>query len=378
MKVLLIGHEALLNGASRSLVNIVQELIGNHEIYVMTPFASGPVVDELKKYPVHVVYYPYFRWCDAKLTRKNWFKKRVFWYLYEWIVDGVTALRAARFVRREKIDIIHSNTGVINIGALISRLSGCHHVWHLREFGDLDFSLYPLVTRRRYVRVMNRCTDYFICISKAISEHYTWIDPEKKVVIYNGVDQAHCITRDSHADDCVDFLISGRIGKAKGQQCAVDACRILLEKGKTNFHLSLCGQGSLEEPVPDALKPYISELGVIKDMPALRKGMDVELVCSKAEAFGRVTAEAMMGGMPVIGSNTGGTTELIRDGETGFLFEQGNAYDLADKMAYYMEQPKRCRVMGEKARAYAMEHFTIERCVKEIVALYERCLDQTR
>ena len=104
--------------------------------------------------------------------------------------------------------------------------------------------------------------------------------------------------------------------------------------------------------------------------------MDVELVCSRAEAFGRITAEAMMGGMPVIGSDTGGTPELIREGETGFLYEYGNSEALADRMAFFIEHPEAITMMGHKAQAYALQNFTIERCVKEIMDVYREVIRQ--
>ena len=115
-------------------------------------------------------------------------------------------------------------------------------------------------------------------------------------------------------------------------------------------------------------------MGQVNNMPALRSEVDVELVCSRAEAFGRVTAEAMMAGLPVIGSNTGGTPELIVEGETGFLYEYNNLDDLVDKMEILITNSKLRNIMGQKAQNYAIEHFTIDRCVDEIEAVYHQVL----
>lgn len=67
-------------------------------------------------------------------------------------------------------------------------------------------------------------------------------------------------------------------------------------------------------------------------MPEIRKNVDIEIVSSKQEAFGKITVEAMMGQIPVIGSNSGGTKELIKHNQNGLLFESGNADDLAKKI----------------------------------------------
>lgn len=74
-------------------------------------------------------------------------------------------------------------------------------------------------------------------------------------------------------------------------------------------------------------------------MPSLRKNMDVELVCSRAEAFGRVTAEAMLGGMSVIGSNTGGTVGLINHKKIGYLYSKSDINELAEYMKEFICNP---------------------------------------
>lgn len=56
------------------------------------------------------------------------------------------------------------------------------------------------------------------------------------------------------------------------------------------------------------------------------------LMCSKMEAFGRVTVEALKCGLPVIAANTGGSLEIIEDGTNGYLYQSGNTLDLADKI----------------------------------------------
>ena len=106
--------------------------------------------------------------------------------------------------------------------------------------------------------------------------------------------------------------------------------------------------------LPDGM---ITFTGYVSDMAGLRKTTDVELVCSAMEAFGRVTAEAMLSSNPVIGADSGATPELITDGENGFLFESGNAEALADKMRYFLERPDELVRMGTNACRYAKEHF---------------------
>lgn len=78
-----------------------------------------------------------------------------------------------------------------------------------------------------------------------------------------------------------------------------------------------------------------------KDMAAFYKAIDVFVMASKAETFGMVTIESMACGTPVIGSNAGGTPELLQHGKLGYLFEPLSADDLANKIADFLAEPNR-------------------------------------
>ena len=70
------------------------------------------------------------------------------------------------------------------------------------------------------------------------------------------------------------------------------------------------------------------------------------------ENFPRTIVEAFACGLPVIASRIGALADIVRDGETGLLFEPGNPRDLADKMAWALANPERMAAMGRNgARA---------------------------
>lgn len=78
-----------------------------------------------------------------------------------------------------------------------------------------------------------------------------------------------------------------------------------------------------------------------KDISTFYHAIDAFVMASKAETFGMVTIESMACGTPVIGSNAGGTTELLHNGEIGYLFEPLSADDLAAKIADFLDNPHR-------------------------------------
>ena len=371
MNILFIGHEDYLNGASRTLLSIIDYLRRDNNIYVLTAYQEGEFYTELSKRNINIIVKPFYRWCVVKKGTIAWIKCLLKWYLKHIWINNKTALEMANYITVNKIDIIHSNTSVINISAMIKSRCDVKHIWHLREFADLDFNMYPLVPRWYYYHYMNKYTDKFICISKAVKNYYSNLNEDKKIVVYNGIDSSYFIDRQiRNKSDTINFLIAGRISLAKGQGEAIQACEILINQGIDNFELYIAGTGTYKKEIPKVIKDKIHFLGPIDDMKSLRKKMHIELVCSKSEAFGRVTVEAMLGGLPVIGSNTGGTTELIKHGFTGYLYEFGNSKDLAKKMYHLIKNPDLIYKMGKNSQLYAQENFTVEKCVTAIKNIY--------
>jgi glycosyltransferase involved in cell wall biosynthesis len=96
------------------------------------------------------------------------------------------------------------------------------------------------------------------------------------------------------------------------------------------------------------------------------------------ETFGLVGAESMANGIPVVGSNLGATACLIEDGVDGFLFETGNAKDLAEKVSRLWNDTELCRQMGGNGRAKAMRLWNSETHVKGLLDTYSKAIANVR
>src|SRR4030095_10023516 len=148
------------------------------------------------------------------------------------------------------------------------------------------------------------------------------------------------------------LLISGWIKESKGHEDAILAVKELVNR-KRDVELILMGVASprylkeLQEMVRDEdLQGYV-RFHEFRDNPfPVVHEADVVLLCSKNEAFGRVTVEAMLLKKPVIGTNSGGTPELIREGYNGLLYEPGDYRQLADKIEYFIEDREKVREFG--------------------------------
>ena len=369
-----------------SLLGMIDQLSAENNIYVAVPIKEGFLVDELRKRKIPVFYQHSFWWMispgasQGSAMFRKWVYKILVFHNY------VCAWRLRKMVKQYAINLIHTNSSVINTGGILSKMMHVPHVWHVREFGQEDFGFIGAWNYGRIYRFMERHSDRVIAISEAVKSKYNKrISADLMRVVYNGVGEENLYEKKQEArnTDIVQFLISGRVSEEKGQEQAVEAVALLVERGYQNLHLSIAGPGDtelLQKLVKQRhIEKYVSFLGFRTDLHLLRRKMDVELVCSRCEAFGRVTVEAMMCSNPVIGSNSGGTLELVRNGENGYLYRQGIAEDLADKISCFLENPQDIARMGNNAYCYAKEKFVSARNAENIMAVYrELCTEAGR
>lgn len=131
----------------------------------------------------------------------------------------------------------------------------------------------------------------------------------------------------------------------------------------------------------------------LENMPAIRllgwqQPQDIYALMTKAaylvmpsiwyENFPRTLVEAFACGLPVIASRLGAMAELVRDGETGLLFDPGNAHDLAVKMRWADSHPDVMRRMGEAARAEYEARYTSETNFGLLMAIYQDAIQDYR
>ena len=381
MNILFFANESRLGGANLSLLGLIDELRERHKILVVVPIKKGYMVDELQRRGIPVYYRHSFWWMLAPAGNLALTVLKKTAYKVLCLNNYLCALSLLGVVKKQKIDIIHTNSSVLNTGGILASMAGIPHVWHLREFGQEDFGFFPVWKYDKLCGFINTHSDSVIAISQAISEKFQHkISSQKLEIVYNGVGEENVYDK-SHADrreGKLSFLIGGRISREKGQEDAVKAVKLAVQRGYGNLHLTIAGPGRadyLEELiVREHLGEYVTLLGMVKDMPSLRKKMDVELVCSVCEGFGRVTIEAMMSSNPVIGSDTGGTPELIQDGVNGYLYRQGNIQELADKIIGLLEHPEEIGRMGRNAYLFAAGRFTRKKNAEKILEVYEKLI----
>lgn len=378
MNILYIAHESRMGGANLSLLGMIDHFAKEHNIYVVVPIKEGFLVDELHKRGIPVIYQHSFWWMvapganAASTIMKKWIYKVLVLHNY------ICAFRLRKVVRQYAIDMIHTNSSVLNTGGILAAMTHVPHVWHIRELRQEGLGFIDVWETNRIYRFMSKHSDRIMAISVAVQDWYKDKLPASQIrVIYNGVGEENLYQKkwEKGQKDIVQFLISGRISEEKGQEEAIEAVALLVERGFHNLHLSIAGPGEPEllckMTKQKKIEKYVSFLGYRTDLPSIRRKMDVELVCSRCEAFGRVTVEAMMSSNPVIGSNSGGTPELIKDGENGYLYCRGDGTDLADKMSRFLDGTGNIQRMGQCAYRMTKERFSSKVNAENVMEIYQ-------
>ncbi len=182
---------------------------------------------------------------------------------------------------------------------------------------------------------------------------------------------------------CLKLLYAGRLSSDKGVETAIQAMAYLRrEHGLNNLHLGLAGAGALEYEqhlrhliAQEQLEDAVTFLGRVppEEMPTLYSQYEVLLVPSIwPEPFARVVLEGMAAGLVVVAAPTGGTAEIVRQGENGLLFAPGNAADLADQIAKLtLDAPLR-RHLAQNGRKTVQDNFTVTQMLDAIEAFLEQ------
>jgi glycosyltransferase involved in cell wall biosynthesis len=347
LRIAFITHYAELYGANLSLLNLIEGL-GGYGVcsHVIAP-EQGDLLPELVRRGIPAAVLPFEWWVSPRRT-----------------LTGVAArlIRNVRLLRPFAVqidhwdcDLVYSNSSVFAIGAMAAAKLKLPHVWHLREFGWRDYDLLPDFGSQMS-RLGFRTADATVCVSHALRRVILGGMPATNThVIYNGVAWEAAFDERRRAAEALrgrhrpfTFVLVGRFRDSKGQAIAIRAFRLLASQHPDVRLLLVGGAGQTgDRDYFNRCRALASELavadrvefwGYIPDPERAFLEADVALMCSRNEAMGRVTAEAMSACRPVIGFDSGGTSELIDPDCTGLLY-RGGPEALAVCMARYVATP---------------------------------------
>jgi len=371
-----------VSGPDESLRTLLTDLIPRGlEAHLVLP-APGPQVPRYEALGVHVHFVPL-----AVLRRTLSLATSAY---------PAQLLRAAysvgRLARRIRADLIHTNMEVLLEGGLAARAMGLPHVLHYRG-NSLDR---PRPVFDALVALWTRTADHVFCISQATAEIFQRRGHVEGVeALYNPVDLTLFqpgpadprVRRELGAgpEDCLIGTV-GRIHPRKDLETFIRAAaRIAAALPNARFVIVGSGEADLELPYRAQLDALAREHGLQarllfagprRDVPEVMRALDVFVLTSRHEGFGRVVAEAMATGRPMVVTDEGAPPELVQRGRFGLCAPPADPAGFATRVLELTSHRARA---AERAAAavQAASEFDVRAVGDRVWDVYQRLVTRT-
>lgn len=338
---LFVCHSSEFGGAELAMIEHIVSLRSKNILsHVVLPYGGG-IEEVLIEKAIGYTIFPYSFWSNPNLDGSEHSPAER---------DQINIEASAQVTNLAKdiaATFMANNSIVCPWGQPAAKALELPLVWFVHEFGDLDHRI-PFAHNIGHIRkFIVEQSDLVVCCSESVREILLQgKESEKAHTVYYNANEELITTLSneevpsifSSDKDILKLSFVGRIKPSKGQIYAIRAVHELNRRG-VKAELALIGPvdeeygKEIQKEINDLqLNDQIIQLGFQKNPHPYVRQADAVVVASINEAFGRITAEAMIIGKPVVGTNTGGTAEMIKNGVTGLTFEPANVKDLADKL----------------------------------------------
>ncbi|MFD4837562.1 glycosyltransferase family 4 protein [Achromobacter sp. NPDC058515] len=297
-------------------------------------------------------------------------------------LKGVAAVR--NILKEGRFDVLntHSRRDTV-IAAAAARLTSTPLIVRTRHLSNKVGSLWSYtILPHRVTTVSNHVREYLISRGVARNKVATVYSP---IVLPAPVERSTLREELSLADDDIVVGCVAVMRATKGHRDLINAIAPLMAN-RPKLHLVFVGAGS---PVFEQTKAYIAErrlqdrihlMGTRRDVPNLLAGFDLFALATQQEASGTVYVEAQASGLPVVGTNVGGVSEMFRNGVTGILVPPKDQAALTEALQRLIDDPALRQRMGEAGRKMVWEEavFSPARLAETTEALYTKWLAERR
>jgi glycosyltransferase involved in cell wall biosynthesis len=290
--------------------------------------------------------------------------------------------RLSRLVQREHIELIHANgSRCMFYAGLAGKLARVPVVWHVRVLEQDGW----------WDRLLALLSARIIVISQAVKSRFSYLrSAEKLRVIHNGVDLQVYARADGTALrrrlGYDDYALVGMVAQLIPWKRHTDFIRAMAAVAARHPQARFLVVGSDPEPGGQyecRLKVLVDELGLAdrvvfmgfhEDMAEIMALLDVVVLTSENEPFGRVLIEAMAASRPVVATQGGGVPEIVQDKKTGLLVPVGGIEKIAAAVEFLLEHRQQARSMGEAGQRRAKTCFSIKAHTSTVECLYREVL----
>ncbi len=301
--------------------------------------------------------------------------------------------RFLRLIRDYKIDLVHTNMEVVLQSGLAARMAHIPTVYHVR---GTSFAR-PRRVCDAVVGAINRLSDEIIVISRAVGDIFYERNIREKVsVIHNSLNPSYFDSIDENAMASIRFELSGgtnaplvatvgRINPRKGLECFIKAAALVAQKNST-IRFAIVGDAAddFERAYMAKIRELAGQLGIRdrlviaparRNIAELMSAIDIFVMTTLNEGFGRVAIEAMAARRAVIASDVGGLPEIIQDNITGRLIQPDQPAAFAAAILELLAYPDMALEMGKRGRQHVEECFNDDTQASKVMRVYQRALN---
>lgn len=239
-------------------------------------------------------------------------------------------------------------------------------------------------TKKKFTKMALSRTNLIICPSKNVLEVCRKFGVEEKKLVYlpYGIDISKFKRETVPNERAIGFV--GRLVKTKGCHVLIKAFKKVINEFP-DAHLYIVGSGREEKKLNSLTK----SLNLTRNVDFLGKKSKEELIdfyprvkffvvpSIWLETPALVTYEAMASERPVIASDMGDFSELIKHGENGLLFKLGNSADLASKIISLFKKPVEINRLGKNAFR-TIKNFSLEEHNKKLIDIYKQAISLSK
>jgi glycosyltransferase involved in cell wall biosynthesis len=260
-------------------------------------------------------------------------------------------------------DVIVSQTCTIPWGYFSAALLDKPHVWNLREYGELDHSLVPMIAGVVDDTAISQTADLVFACSEVVGRHWAARIGGTFRVLYSIPQIGPSGGRQAiHGQKSVGLRVVqvGALSPGKGPAVLLEAAKHMANQG-VDVHVQFVGDGPQRVDLENqsralGLDRAVEFLGWRSDVAEVVSRSDVAVSCSLNEAYGRTLPEAASLGVVPVFPDTPNWAETFTSGVDGLSYERGNALDLAKSLMELTDEVRRAE-LAARARALAERDF---------------------
>lgn len=355
-KIAILGLHLSYGGVERAIANQANALVDDFKVELAISYNKAPAFDIAKSVEIKYLtnYWP---------NRQEFMQALKHLKLIQAFKEGLKSIKILKAKKNTMIAYIKNTDADIIISTRLE-ITKLLNKYALKNTITIHEEHTKPPKEQKYLKKLKKASSnisYLITVSKELKEIFTQALPHKKI-IYLPNTLSYWPTKTSNLNS-KELIAVGRLSKEKGFLTLIDTFKIINELDPT-YHLNIIGDGKEYSKIIKRINKYNLSSKVtmhgFQNKDYINKCLansSLYLMTSYEESFGIVLIEAASFGIPLLAfTSATGAKEIIKDNINGYLIENRNKEEYANKALDLLHNPDKLQEFGQNARSMAEEY----------------------